>query len=244
MNELVTAKNTSIFASQESFALAGKMAETFARSTIIPKEFQGNACNAMIAIEMANRLNTSPLMIMQNLDVIYGRPAFRSSYLIGVINASGKYKTELQFEVKGSAAKGDLSCLAWAEAKDGHRVEGMTVTYAMAKAEGWVEKNGSKWKTMPELMIRYRAAAFFARLNCPELTLGIQTSEEIIDVEYREVGQANAEFTHANSVEFNQPQDTQNATIQAEIIEPTKGKDAVKADKPSSKDEPDWVKEG
>jgi hypothetical protein len=222
MNDLTTTQNTSIFSSQEKFTLAGKMAETLARSTIVPKEFQGNACNTIIAIEMAERLHTSPLMIMQNLDVIYGRPAFRSAYLIGVINASGKYKTELQFELKGSASKGDLSCLAFAEAKDGHRVEGMTVTYAMAKAEGWVDKNGSKWKTMPELMIRYRAAAFFARLNCPELTLGIQTYEEVIDVEYREVGQANAEIYHANSVEFTQPEPIKNETVKADVVEPKK----------------------
>lgn len=237
MNELsVSNLNTSIFASQEKFALAGKMAETLARSTIIPKEFQGNACNAMIAIEMAERLRTSPLMIMQNLDVIYGRPAFRSKYLIAMINASGKYKTELQFDIKGSASKGDLSCIAFAEAKDGHRVNGMEVTWQMAKSEGWVDKNGSKWKTMPELMIRYRAASFFASLNCPELTLGIPTSEEVIDIEYREVGQANAEFSKANTEEFSIPNEpTEN--VEAEVVEP-------KPKKSAKTEQPDWAKDG
>jgi hypothetical protein len=220
MNELITTSNNlSIFADEKKFEIAGKMAATLAKSTIVPKEFQGNACNAMIAIEMAERLHTSPLMIMQNLDVIYGRPAFRSKYLIAMINASGKYKSELQFEIKGTAAKGDLSCIAWAEAKDGHRINGMEVTWKMAKDEGWVDKNGSKWKTMPELMIRYRAASFFASLNCPELTLGIPTTEEIIDVEYREVGQTNAEISHANSIEFVQPESIQSATVKADVVE-------------------------
>jgi hypothetical protein len=57
----------------------------------------------------------------------------------------------------------------------------------MAKAEGWVSKNGSKWQTMPELMIRYRAAAFFGRLYAPEIMMGMQTMEEVIDVTHQDV---------------------------------------------------------
>jgi hypothetical protein len=52
----------------------------------------------------------------------------------------------------------------------------------MAKAEGWFGKNGSKWKTMPDLMLRYRAATFFGRLYCPELLMGMKVQEEVIDV--------------------------------------------------------------
>jgi hypothetical protein len=52
----------------------------------------------------------------------------------------------------------------------------------MAKDEGWLTKNGSKWRTMPELMLKYRAAAFFARTECPEALYGFQTSDEVEDV--------------------------------------------------------------
>jgi hypothetical protein len=51
----------------------------------------------------------------------------------------------------------------------------------MAKAEGWYAKNGSKWQTMPEQMLRYRAASFFVRAYAPELSLGLATREEIED---------------------------------------------------------------
>lgn len=44
----------------------------------------------------------------------------------------------------------------------------------------------SKWKTMPQIMLRYRAASFFARMNCPELTLGFYTQEEVIDGDFKE----------------------------------------------------------
>jgi hypothetical protein len=51
----------------------------------------------------------------------------------------------------------------------------------MAKAEGWSTKNGSKWKTMPDLMLRYRSATFLIRCTAPEIGLGLQTAEEIHD---------------------------------------------------------------
>ena len=51
----------------------------------------------------------------------------------------------------------------------------------MAKAEGWYTKNGSKWKTMPEQMLQYRAAAFWTRAYAPEIALGMHTAEEIHD---------------------------------------------------------------
>ena len=58
----------------------------------------------------------------------------------------------------------------------------------MAKAEGWWSKkdrNGnetSKWQTMPELMLRYRAATFLIRSVAPDIALGFPTTEEAIDI--------------------------------------------------------------
>jgi hypothetical protein len=36
---------------------------------------------------------------------------------------------------------------------------------------------------MPELMLRYRSAAFFARIYAPDITLGMQTAEEVYDTQ-------------------------------------------------------------
>ena len=70
---------------------------------------------------------------------------------------------------------------------------------AMANAEGWVSKAGSKWKTMPELMMRYRAAAFFGRLYAPEITMGMHSVEEVVDIQHEEpagVAALNAKLTN------------------------------------------------
>jgi len=61
-------------------------------------------------------------------------------------------------------------------------VDGTEITMQMAHDEGWITKNGSKWRTMPEQMLKYRSAAFFARTECPEVLMGFQTADETQDV--------------------------------------------------------------
>ena len=174
-------QNLSVFADAESFALASKMADSLAKSTIVPKQYQGNPANCMIAIEMASRINTSPMMVMQNLYIVNGTPAWSSQWIIAMINNSKRYKTELKFDITYDKSGEPLSCMAWAEDYNGNKVVGPVITMKMANAEGWTNKNGSKWKTMPEVMIRYRAASFFGRLNCPDMIMGIYSQEEVID---------------------------------------------------------------
>lgn len=169
-----------VFSGWHEFQAAGKMAAALSQSTIVPRDYQNNPGNCLIALDMASRMGTSPMMVMQNLYIVNGRPAWSSQYIIATINASHKYKTELQFDFKG---EGDNhSCTAWVEDHNGHRVEGPEITIRMAKDEGWYGKNGSKWKTMPEVMLRYRAASFFGRMNCPDMMMGIYTSEEVIEM--------------------------------------------------------------
>ena len=180
----VTDYSLGIFGTSDNFIMAGQMAKALASSTIVPAVYQKNDANCLIAIEQAQRLNVSPLMVMQNLHVIQGRPSWSSKFLIAAINNSGKYDMELQFEETKKDGK-PFSCLCWTE-KNSRRVEGMVVDMDMAQAEGWLGKNGSKWKTMPQLMLRYRAASFFSSLNCPELTLGLYTKEEMLDNDFKE----------------------------------------------------------
>lgn len=172
-----------IFGSTDNFTLAWQQAQALSRSNMLPSNFQGKPENILLAIEQANRLNVSPFMVMQNLYIIQGHPTWSSKFLIAMINGSGKFDEELHFDEKKDKDGKPYSCLAWTM-KNGRRVEGVTVDMQMARDEGWLSKNGSKWKTLPTLMLRYRAASFFASLNCPELTLGLYTKEEVIDNDF------------------------------------------------------------
>lgn len=171
-----------VFSDAQNFETALRMADCLSKSTVVPKDYQGNTGNCMIAIEMASRINTSPMMVMQNLYIVNGRPAWSSQWIIAMINSSRRYKTELQFEFGNAKEDGGLSCQAWAEDYAGHKVVGPKITMNMANDEGWTQKNGSKWKTMPQVMIQYRAASFFGRMNCPDMIMGIYSQEEVADM--------------------------------------------------------------
>lgn len=162
--------------SNAGLSTALQIAEELSKSDIIPKEFQKKPANCLIAVELANRLKASPFQVMQNMDVINGRPALRSSFVIACINNSGKIIGSLKFELNEKGTK----CRAWAiEKETGSKLIGPTITLEMAEKEGWLTKNGSKWKTMPDLMLRYRAASFFGRLYCPEIMNGMYTEDEV-----------------------------------------------------------------
>jgi hypothetical protein len=180
-NELVKQEATSndsgsIFTNLKMFGEIGSIAKVLSQSNIIPAAFQNNVPNVLIALEMAIRMRTSPMLVMQNLYVVNGSPAWSSQYIIAVINASGKYKHELKFDITGKDTT--LACYAWTTTKEGEKLVGPTITMEMADAEGWTTRNGSKWKTMPEVMIRYRAASFFGWLYCSDLIMGIYAEEE------------------------------------------------------------------
>lgn len=173
----------SVFSGIQAFEDAQRIAKALASSTLIPPQFQGQQgfANCLVALEIANRMRMSPFQVMQNLHIIHGRPSWSSQFIIGLINGCGRF-SPLQYEVTG---QGDsMACTSIAtELSSGKDLRGPTVTMAMAKKEGWATKSGSKWQTMPDLMIRYRAAAFWGRLYIPELLVGIQTQEEVVDIE-------------------------------------------------------------
>ncbi|CAK7037358.1 MAG: hypothetical protein EUB_02608 [Eubacterium sp.] len=169
------------FSDYKQYCFAHKMALTFQEASMAPKRYQGNTGDCIIAIDMAWRLNANPLMIMQNLYVVNGMPAWSGQFVIAAINTSKRFAQPLRFKVTGS---GDtLSCYAYTKGFDGEEVRGTTITMDMAKKEGWYSKTGSKWQTMPEQMIQYRAASFFGRLYCPDLLMGIYTEDEAMEIE-------------------------------------------------------------
>ena len=171
-----TYNNLGIWNDPVSFEFAQRKAKALAQSTMVPKNYQGNLANALIAIDIADRVKISPLAVMQNLYIVNGNPAWSSQFIVTMINNSRRFTTPLKFKLEG---KGDgLTCYAYATGQDGQEVRGITITMEMAKKEGWTTKGGSKWLTMPEQMIQYRAASFFGRLHCPDLLMGIYSEEE------------------------------------------------------------------
>jgi len=155
------------------------MGKMFASSSIVPQAYQGKAMDCAIAVDMANRMGLSPMMVMQNLYVVKGKPSWSGQACMAMIKASSEFKEAkpVYFGERGTDGRG---CYIKAVTKDGEILEGAEVTLKMAKDEGWM--SNKKWQTMSELMLAYRAAAFFARIHVPNLLMGCLVEGEVEDI--------------------------------------------------------------
>jgi len=160
------------------FELAQREAKLLGASSLVPKQYQGNVADVVVAMNMANRMNADPLMVMQSLHIIHGKPGWSAQFLIATFNACGRFST-IRYEF---SEKKDACTAVTTELATGADIRGPEVSLEMAKAEGWSTKAGSKWKTMAELMLRYRAAAFLIRTTAPEIGLGLYTTDELKDI--------------------------------------------------------------
>ena len=167
--------------------------------------------NCMIAFEIATRIGASPLMVMQNMTPIYGKPSWSSKFLIATVNTCGRFEPlQFKFTDKGMCGMVDYTDYVWDSASrtkkpvtkqfDGKKVmniecvayttkkgstdilESSPVSIELAIQEGWYTKNGSKWQTMTKQMLMYRAASFWTSAYAPELSMGMRTVEEQQDI--------------------------------------------------------------
>lgn len=194
-NEITTIENknqavsTELLSDVQAFENAQRIGKMLTQSQIIPQSYQNNLPNVMVALEIAARTKTSPVIVMQNLNVIKGRPSWSSKYIIAALTSSRVYNLRYEMEERGTVSvkvfNGErkvpnTACRVLAtDRRTGEERHGPWVTMEMAVKEGWYGKTDSKWQTMPDIMIRYRAATFFANVYYPELTVGLNVEDEV-----------------------------------------------------------------
>jgi len=181
----------------ESFRESYKLASVFAKSSLVPQQYQGKTEDCAIAVDMAERMGVTPLMVMQNLYVVKGKPSWSGQACMSFIKAKYGDAMPVYTGERGTDSRG---CYVRVRTPEGEIIEGTEVTIAMAKAEGWM--NNSKWKNMPEQMLAYRAAAFFARVYCPEILMGVQVEGEVEDMERPQPQKAPDPFNITNVEEY------------------------------------------
>jgi hypothetical protein len=166
----------------KALAMINRLADRYANSSMIPADYRGKPDNCFVALELASRMDISPVLVMQNLYIVQGKPSWAGQFCKALIDGCGKFANS-EYIMTGSIADGTRGCYVQAlNTRTGKIIKGTEITLKMANDEGWTQKNGSKWRTMPEQMLKYRAAAFFARTECPEVLMGFQTADEIEDV--------------------------------------------------------------
>ena len=170
-----------VWTDKKQFDQLLRAANMLSQTSIIPATYQGKPQDCFVALEMATRMGVSPLVVMQNMYVVKGKPAWAGQACTMFINSCGKF-TQVKHVYTGEKGTDSRGCYVTAiRISDGIQVNGVEVTLAMAKAEGWTAN--TKWRTMPELMLAYRASAFFARVHCPEALMGVQLADEIYDAD-------------------------------------------------------------
>lgn len=165
----------------QGFEALQRIATLFSSSEIIPQRFRQKIPSCFIAVDMAMRMGANPLLVMQNLYEVHGSPAWSAKFLIATFNKCGRFSA-IRYEFQGKEGADDWGCRALAqELSSGETITGPLITIGLAKKEGWYGKSGSKWQTIPELMLRYRAAAWLVNTYAPEIAMGLQTVEEVKD---------------------------------------------------------------
>lgn len=230
-NELQPKGNNAVVVSQPTqvgfnffdpvqFDTMQRVCKLFASSELVPDMYKVSdknpiekaMANCMIAIEIAQRIGASPLMVMQNMVPIYGKPSWSSKFLVATVNTCGRFNPlQYRFTEKGmlgmvdytdyvwdNASRSkravtkqfdgkkvmDIECVAYTTAKGSDKMlESSPVSIRLAIQEGWYTKNGSKWQTMTKQMLMYRAASFWTSAYAPELSMGMKTIEENQDIQ-------------------------------------------------------------
>ena len=171
----------SVWENKDQFNQLLRAAQMLSQTSIIPQSYQNKPQDCFVAIEMANRMGVSPMVVMQNMYVVKGKPSWAGQACTMLINSCGKFK-DVKHIYTGEKGKPNRGCYVTAtRISDGSQVDGVEVTMQMAQSEGWT--SNSKWRNLPELMLAYRASAFFARVYCPEAMMGVQTAEEVYDAD-------------------------------------------------------------
>lgn len=175
-------QQSSIFLDSRLNNQAQAIASQLASSALVPEAYQGQKghFNCMIAIEMANRMGLSPLQVMQNLNIVRGKPDWSATFVLATIQSCGRFK-DFKYNISGQGDALAVGCSA-IDVSSGLEVVGPVISLDMAKAEGWAKSN-RKYQTMPEVMLRHRAVKAFGRFYISDLLLGLERLEDTSGME-------------------------------------------------------------
>ena len=161
----------------ENFGQTKEIATALSNSDLVPPHFQKKPANVLIALEFAYRNDIAPFAAMQSMFVVHGRVGMSAAMAISLARKHNVWRS-LRYKVEGKGES--LSVTAIATMHDDTEVEA-TVTMQMANIAGWTKS--AIYKSIPEQMLKYRAATFLIRSNFPEVLFGMQTVEELNDVD-------------------------------------------------------------
>jgi hypothetical protein len=179
MGNIVLSNDTFTMNKIEVMKEALRFSEIMAQSDIIPTHYRGKPANVFIAMQTAFRTNLDPMQVMQNTFIVSGKLGMSSTFAISLANSSGLFEGGIRYRIEG--VDDDLKVTAYANLKKSGAEISYTISMREAQAENWTKN--PKYRTLPELMLRYRSATLLIRTHVPEVINGMHMVEEIEDIQ-------------------------------------------------------------
>jgi hypothetical protein len=193
-----------------------RVAKVFSMSGMVPQHFQGKPEACLVALMYAEQLGEHPMVMFQEVAIIKGKPSTSAKFSISRANKSGLLSGPITWETTGSGES--LVVTAKATMKEtGERID-VSVSLAEAKADGWT--SNSKYRTMPEQMLRWRSATRLINLFMPEVLLGLGVKEEMETIKPARVQVEDAPVTNVVA-ELNEQITAQQMPVVVQDAEPS-----------------------
>lgn len=152
----------------QSLNEALQFADMLSKSNMVPKDYQGNPANCIIAMQWGMEIGLQPLQAMQNIAVINGRPAIWGDAMLAIVRGSGLLERIAEDPT-------DAGCTCIVKRKGEPEVT-RTFTLEDAKRAGLAGKQGP-WQQHPKRMMQMRARAFALRDVFPDVLRGVHIAE-------------------------------------------------------------------
>lgn len=156
----------------QSDVLAEKIewARTLAPAGLLPKAYQQNPANLLLAAELADSLGIDRINALTSIHVVEGKPSASADLMAALVRRAGH---RLRVQVKGDAAKATLI------RGDDPDFE-YEVIWDMKRAQAAGLAGKGVWKAYPQAMLRSRAIAEVVRMGASEVLVGmVYTPEEL-----------------------------------------------------------------
>jgi hypothetical protein len=155
----------------ENLHEALEMATVLSKSSLIPKDFQGNPGNVLVAIQWGMELGLAPMQALQSIAVINGRPSLWGDAVIALCKSHPICEWVREtFDEDGTAV-----CTTQRRG-DPEPVE-RRFSMADATKAGLSSKTGP-WTQYPRRMLQMRARSWCLRDAYPDLLRGMAVADE------------------------------------------------------------------
>ena len=155
----------------ENLHEALEMATVLSKSSLIPKDFQGNPGNVLVAIQWGMELGLAPMQALQSIAVINGRPSLWGDAVIALCKSHPICEwVKETFDEDGTAV-----CVTQRKG-DPEPVE-RRFSLEDAKRAALIGKQGP-WTQYPRRMLQMRARSWCLRDAYPDLLRGMAVADE------------------------------------------------------------------